>query len=559
MFYLTREQLPIFIPLGFVGVYRWFWFFIRVLAYCLYKPIQPRRHPRYKTHRDVTIVVPTIDSGEEIKLAIRSWLKNDPYEVIFVTIPSAYAALEGLAREVDPQKKKVRVITIKKPNKRCQMVAGANHVKTEITVFCDDDVIWPETFLTWVLAPFEDKQMGAVGTSQSVIPVGKRMTIWEILAAFRLSMRNIEIVSTTYIDGGVCCLSGRTAAYRTRILRDPDFQWKFTHEFWLGKYHQHSGDDKFLTRWIHSHAWKSFIQACPQVELRSTFKDNWRFLKQLLRWTRNTWRSDFRSLFSERYVWTRHPFVAFTMLDKIFNPITLLAGPITVTYLCTRPDEVLPVWTVIVSYLSWLFITRLIKYMPHFVKRPQDVLAIPIWLVFNIYFALMKIYCLFTLHITDWGTRAGADHNEDEGEDMSIYVPHWEDDRKEGGDGGRPPMPKAEEADHDPDAIHVNTANVRAADPCHTAINIRSPEPAVGQTTHPAMTQVKPHPHVQQMYQQQQSVNNPTADSPPGTLDQRFPTLQPHLQDLGEHMNRGKKGKGKGQTDIIKVHHLYKV
>ena len=75
------------------------------------------------------------------------------------------------------------------------------------------------------------------------------MTIWEILAAYRISMRNIEIVSTTYIDGGVCCLSGRTAAYRTAILRDPDFQWKFTHEFWRGKYHQHSGDDKFLTRW----------------------------------------------------------------------------------------------------------------------------------------------------------------------------------------------------------------------------------------------------------------------------------------------------------------------
>ena len=101
-------------------------------------------------------------------------------------------------------------------------------------MFCDDDAIWPPTMLKYMLAPFEDRQMGGVGTSQDVIPVGKRFTIWEILASYRITMRNIEITASTYIDGGVCCLSGRTATYRTAILRDPDFQWKFTHEFWNG-------------------------------------------------------------------------------------------------------------------------------------------------------------------------------------------------------------------------------------------------------------------------------------------------------------------------------------
>ena len=75
------------------------------------------------------------------------------------------------------------------------MVAGANHVKTEITVFCDDDVLWPQTMLTWMLAPFEDKQMGGVGTygaelvnnwvpTLSCRPLGlqehlKRFYLWE--------------------------------------------------------------------------------------------------------------------------------------------------------------------------------------------------------------------------------------------------------------------------------------------------------------------------------------------------------------------------------------------
>ncbi|KAG2338016.1 hypothetical protein BDR05DRAFT_1004550 [Suillus weaverae] len=67
-------------------------------------------------------------------------------------------------------------------------------------------------------------------------------------AAFRLTIRNIEISSSTYIDGGLPCLSGHTAAYRTVILKDPEFLHGFMHDYWLGKYQLNSGDDKFLTR-----------------------------------------------------------------------------------------------------------------------------------------------------------------------------------------------------------------------------------------------------------------------------------------------------------------------
>ncbi|KAH9269218.1 hypothetical protein BASA83_008710 [Batrachochytrium salamandrivorans] len=188
MFHLTKNNFSFFLPLGFVGLYRWFWFFVRILAYCLYKPMKPRKHPRFKSYKDVTILIPTIDSGEEIKMALRSWLRNKPAEVIFITIPSALAALEALASEVDPERQTV---------------------KSDIIVFCDDDVVWPDTMVEWLIAPFEDRQMGGVGTSQTVITKNKHMTIWEILAAYRITMRNIEVTSSTYIDGGVCCLSGR--------------------------------------------------------------------------------------------------------------------------------------------------------------------------------------------------------------------------------------------------------------------------------------------------------------------------------------------------------------
>ena len=116
--------------------------------------------------------------------------------------------------------------------------------------------------------------MGGVGTSQTVKAVGKYQTVWEVLAGFRLTVRNIEVAASTHIDGGVCCISGRTAAYRTRILKDPRFIYEFTNDLWLGKYPLNSGDDKFLTRWMVKNEWNTYIQVCPEAELLSTFKNN---------------------------------------------------------------------------------------------------------------------------------------------------------------------------------------------------------------------------------------------------------------------------------------------
>lgn len=147
--------------------------------------------------------------------------------------------LEELARSIDDTK--IRVLTVPYANKRLQMVEygpfmsvkcavnfirprGIKQVRTDITVFADDDTIWPATLLPHVLACFEDHQMGGVGTSQRVHPVGEKMTVWEVLAAFRLTTRNVEIAASTHIDGGIQCLSGRTVAYRTVILKVCFFQ-----------------------------------------------------------------------------------------------------------------------------------------------------------------------------------------------------------------------------------------------------------------------------------------------------------------------------------------------
>lgn len=360
----------------------------------------------------MTIIVPTIDADDNFSHAARTWLAGNPKEIIIVTSTEMHHALERLAEQVDgPGGGRIRVLSVPKPNKRVQMVEGIKNTNTDIIVFADDDALWPPTLLPCVLACFEDQQMGGVGTSQVVKPVGDKMTVWEVLAALRLSVRNIEISASTHIDGGIPCLSGRTAAYRTIILKDPAFIDGFVHDYWRGKYHLNSGDDKYLTRWMVSHGWNTTVQVCKEACLQSTMKPNWRFLKQVLRWTRNTWRSDIRSIFTERHVWSRHPYTTYTMLDKFLNPITLLLGPCLVIYLCFKSRHYaddpnayhLSAANILCSYLVWLLLTRTAKLVPHLIKWPTHIIYVPVWLLFGYYFAIMKIYALLTLHETGWG------------------------------------------------------------------------------------------------------------------------------------------------------------
>ena len=68
-----------------------------------------------------------------------------------------------------------------------------------------------------------------------------------------------------------------------------------------------SGDDKFLTRWLVSRGWRMRMQLSPECTLETTFRPDGAFLKQVLRWARNTWRSDLKSLVLEHTMLRRYP------------------------------------------------------------------------------------------------------------------------------------------------------------------------------------------------------------------------------------------------------------
>jgi cellulose synthase/poly-beta-1,6-N-acetylglucosamine synthase-like glycosyltransferase len=204
----------------------------------LYRPIHPKKNPDgtsanvFKSS-DVTIIVPTIDNGEEFLEAAKIWLKNRPFEVIIVTSDKMKEELTRTCATIDPDL--FRVLSVPKPNKRVQLMKGIHATQTSIVALSDDDAIWTSNFLNWMLAPFDDEKMGGVGSRQEMTAVEGHATFWEVIADFRLTMRMIETSATTYVDGGMSCLSGRTAVYRTEILLDPEFEEAFLNEKWQGK------------------------------------------------------------------------------------------------------------------------------------------------------------------------------------------------------------------------------------------------------------------------------------------------------------------------------------
>lgn len=382
-------QVPLMVPIGALGLVRWsMWLSKRIVA-LFYRPI----HNSYDT--TATIVTPVFDENPMLfRRAIESWIANKP-DCIIAAIDVTDTSCMAVARTYP----EVTVIPIDVPGKRPALAAGVDAATTDIVVLVDSDVIWEPDVLRKIKMPFADRRIGGVGTRQLMHPTdGARATLWERLADIYLDMRySDEVPATTRWGRAVSCLSGRTAAYRTKLvqgLRDP-----FLHETFMGTACM-SGDDKRYTSLILQngyHTWNQ-LNAC----VHSTFNPRFTgFVKQRLRWSRNSFRSDLRAL-SQGWVW-RHPYLAVVLIDKTVAPFFLLAGPILLVWAI-----VYGYWQLALALLVWWQISRVVKIWPHLQRRPGDWPIVPIFVAVTIFMALVKIYALLTVNEHRWLTRSVA-------------------------------------------------------------------------------------------------------------------------------------------------------
>ncbi len=381
--------LPVLIPMGAFGVFRWMMWLAKRIPALFYRPIEN------DFDTTATIVTPVYNEDPELfRRALDSWIANGPNRIIAVIDVTDKACL-AVAREY-PQ---VDIIPIDVPGKRPALAAGVDATTTEIVVLVDSDVIWEAGVLMKLKMPFADPTIGGVGTRQHMYPTdGRKPTLWERLADVYLDIRySDEVPATTRWGRAVSCLSGRTAAYRTRLLQS--LREPFLTETFMGTPCM-SGDDKRYTSLILQNGYRTWNQlnACVYSTFNPRFKG---FVKQRVRWSRNSFRSDLRALW-QGWVW-RYPYLAIILIDKTIAPFTLLVGPIVMLL-----SILMGHWPLVLALLLWWHFSRAFKIWPHLRRVPSDWLILPAFVGVTFFMSLVRAYALFTINEHKWLTRAVA-------------------------------------------------------------------------------------------------------------------------------------------------------
>ncbi|CAM1504490.1 Fc.00g020810.m01.CDS01 [Cosmosporella sp. VM-42] len=398
-------------------IHRYFRLIVHCVSHWTYKSKPIPENPKF-TNKDVTVIVPTIHNAfDELRPSLQSILACQPAELILVTTHDKRKALERLADSLAHPK--VRVLSTPIANKRLQVCEALPKVATGITIMADDDVTWPSTLMQWILAPFEDDKIGGVGTNQRVRRerTGSWSTLaWNWLGAAYIERRNFEISATHNIDGGTSCMSGRTGAYRSEILSSHDFLQGFKNEKWR-KWILNADDDNFVTRWLVSHQWKTWIQYERECEIETTLENSYKFLYQCSRWARSNWRSNWTSLVTERYIWKQQWWCTYALHIATFTSLAFAMDPLLLAscWWATADWELqnrkYAFWA---QFIYMFAFTKVVKLMGLFLRNPSDFIFLPVSIIFGYFHGLVKIYALVTLNMTSWGSRADGDTNDEQ-------------------------------------------------------------------------------------------------------------------------------------------------
>jgi N-acetylglucosaminyltransferase len=375
------------LPLGIAGVIVW--------ALWLYRAVGSRfdRAVVNDFRTTTSVVVPCYREDPDIVvMCLRTWLAEDPTEVVIV-VDTADTDVQARLAEVDDPR--LRVIVFRHEGKRSALGVGIRAAQSELVVLSDSDTLWTPGLLANVQMPFIDPTVGGVGTQQNVYQ--RRTSVWRRIADWMVDLRYYDYVPAMGRKGAVICLSGRTAAYRRSAILPvlPNLE----HEFFLGR-RCVAGDDGRLTWLVLASGYQTVHQRSAKA--LSMFPDTFRaFVKQRVRWSRNSCRTYFTAIW-KGWVW-KVPFVSkVTVLQILLTPVTM---GLALGYLLLSRLELTTRGFAIAA--AWLLVGRAIRSYSHLRRHPLEIFLLPLYAVIVIMVALpIKGYAMITMNKQGWLTRS---------------------------------------------------------------------------------------------------------------------------------------------------------
>ena len=244
---------------------------------------------------DFTIICCTLGTEPSYLTNIRSWLACKPHKLIISTIHERLPHVQNLAKALAGRQ--VHIVSVSRPDWRQQACEAIRHVTTPYVVFVDDRVQWRPEMLQHFATGFGDPAVGGITTASQLVSQRARFTIWESFGALNLVRRNILHSYLAYFgNGNVLNLAGRTSGYRTHIIQQDKFYHAIQNDLWRGKYTLRTGDDNFLTSWILRQGWKTHFLIHEKATILAKVNADRSYLRQVLRWSRDTARCYLRDL-----------------------------------------------------------------------------------------------------------------------------------------------------------------------------------------------------------------------------------------------------------------------
>lgn len=380
------DQFRHLLPLGIVGLLSWSVWITRVTMSRFYRPVPAG----YRT--TTSVVVPSYREDPEIlERCLKSWLAQDPTEVIVVPDLEDTEVIRRLHGVVD---RRLRVLPFAHTGKRSALGHGFRAATGEVVVLADSDTEWEPGLLAAVMAPFEDPKVGGVGTRQNVYQ--PETSVWRRVANWMIDVRYLDYVPSQGRAGAVACLSGRTAAYRRSAVMP--VLGHMEHEFFFGRLCI-SGDDGRLTWLMLAAGYKTVHQSTART--LSMFPDKpWPFLKQRLRWSRNSYRC-YTTAIWKGWLWRQPVITQLTVLQFLLTPLTQAIAIVYLVRWFYHPQQY-----VATIALGWLVLGRAVRGLSHLRQHPGDILILPLVALLTVFIALpVKTYAIVTMNRQGWLTR----------------------------------------------------------------------------------------------------------------------------------------------------------
>lgn len=388
-FFATNKNTSFFLTLLAIvitiGSINWTIWIIRKVRSLFYSPFTG------EFEAETSVVIPVYKEKKHILIeTIESILKNNPSEIILVLDSGEIENMELLKTRY-AKNPKIKPFFFDKPGKRPALVYGIRKTKSEIVVLVDSDTQWAsEDFLKNLIIPFQYENVGGVGTRQrprEIVTLAHRIINWS------LDIKYTDYISSDSLSGAILCLSGRTAAYRRSAILPVLNRLENDYFLW---HKSLGGDDARLTTLVLEQNYKTVYQ--DNVIAESDFSPHLTtYLKQKVRWSRNSFRTYIKSFFSSWPYRQRRYYYLMAAYHTLVPGLTLLLSLALFVY-----SIYLGIFTFTAVWIAWAFLSRGIKSFSHLRKKPSDIVLLPVIVIYFYALSFIKLYAFFTMTRERW-------------------------------------------------------------------------------------------------------------------------------------------------------------